>query len=149
PSGQCQETGRDQAHTQMGLDFLACSCEITWNQGLDLYSAFDNRLMRGFEYTAKYNLGFDVPYEPYRSFEGRYHYKTISEKARGRLRPMFEKVLNHYQNREGYEAPFTRWATMKLREDSGEGRRAKRRRTQTLIGWLMFADQPDTSSAHP
>jgi hypothetical protein len=28
PSGECQESGRDQAHTQMGLDFLACSAEI-------------------------------------------------------------------------------------------------------------------------
>ena len=33
PSGQCQESGRDQAHTQMGLDFLACTCEVAWNQG--------------------------------------------------------------------------------------------------------------------
>lgn len=118
PSGQCQETGRDQAHTQMGLDFLACTCEIAWNQGQDLYKAYDNRLLRGFEYTAKYNLGFDVPYEPYRSFEGRYHYKSISDNSRGRLRPMYEKVLNHYTNRKTLKADFTSQAVMKLREDS-------------------------------
>ena len=118
PSGQCQETGRDQGHTQMGLDFLACAAEIAWNQGIDLYGALDNRLLKGFEYTAKYNLGFDVPYVPYRSFEGRYHYKTISDKDRGRLRPMYEKVLNHYENRKGLEPEFTRQAVMKLRECS-------------------------------
>ena len=48
PTGQCQESGRDQGHTQMGLDFLACTCEIAWNQGVDLYGASDNLLLKGF-----------------------------------------------------------------------------------------------------
>ena len=142
PSGQCQESGRDQAHTQMGLDFLACTCEIAWNQGIDLYGAYEDRLLKGFEYTAKYNLGFDVPYEPYRSFEGRYHYKSISDDSRGRLRPMYEKVLNHYENRKGLDAAFTRQATMKLREDSESGRsrgRGSRRRRSSALGTLMFS----------
>lgn len=144
PTGQCQESGRDQAHTQMGLDFLACTCEIAWNQGVDLYGAYDNRLLKGFEYTAKYNLGFDVPYEPYRSFEGRYHYKSISDDSRGRLRPMYEKVLNHYENRKGLEAEFTRQAAMKLREDSdvrsSKARKSRRRRSSAL-DTLMFSGQ--------
>jgi hypothetical protein len=67
--GECQESGRDQAHTQMGLGFLGTACEIAWKQGVDLYGAIDNRLALGFEYTAKYNLGYDVPYEPFKSFE--------------------------------------------------------------------------------
>lgn len=142
PNGQCQESGRDQAHTQMGLDFLACTCEIAWNQGVDLYSAHDNRLLKGFEYTAKYNLGFDVPYEPYRSFEGRYHYKSISEKGRGRLRPMYEKVLNHYENRKDLEAKFTRQAVLKLSDSTSE--RGPRRRRSSALGTLMFSGQ-DTS----
>jgi hypothetical protein len=62
----------------MGLSFLACACEMAWKQGVDLYGAADNRLALAFEYTAKYNLGEDVPYEPYRSVEGRYHYRTLS-----------------------------------------------------------------------
>ena len=141
-SGQCQESGRDQAHTQMGLDFLACTCEIAWNQGLDLYGAFDNRLLKGFEYTAKYNLGFEVPYEPYRSFEGRYHYKSISDDSRGRLRPMYEKVLNHYENRKGLDAAFTRQAAIQLREGSESRRsrgRGSRRRRSSALDTLMFA----------
>ncbi len=141
-SGQCQESGRDQAHTQMGLDFLACTCEIAWNQGIDLYGAYEDRLLKGFEYTAKYNLGFDVPYEPYRSFEGRYHYKTISDDSRGRLRPMFEKVLNHYENRKGLDVAFTRQAATKLRESSDGGRsrdRGSRRRRSSVLDTLMFA----------
>jgi len=33
PSGQCQESGRDQAHTQMGLDFLANTCDDRVDSG--------------------------------------------------------------------------------------------------------------------
>lgn len=149
PSGQCQESGRDQGHTQMGLDFLACTCEIAWSQGVDLYGASENRLLKGFEYTAKYNLGLDVPYEPYRSFEGRYHYKTISDKSRGRLRPMYEKVLQHYENRKGLKAPFTRQAVMKLREGGREGRRGRGRRSgrrdASAFATLMFSGKPAKS----
>ncbi|WP_235951858.1 glycoside hydrolase family 97 catalytic domain-containing protein [Crateriforma spongiae] len=161
PSGQCQESGRDQAHTQMGLDFLACTAEIAWNQDIDLYAALDHRLLAGFEYTAKYNLGFDVPYEPYRSFEGRYHYKSISDDSRGRLRPMYEKVLNHYEGRLGLNAPYTRMAAIKLRQDfltqsrpdsragvdrdreeSPQRRERRRRRHQSsAMETLMFSGQ--------
>lgn len=113
PSGQCQETGRDQAHTQMGLKFLANTAETPWIQGADLYGALDNRLLKGFEYAAKYNLGHDVPYEPHKSFEGRYHYKKISDKALGRLHNIYEKVLNHYHHRKGLKAPFIQQAAEK------------------------------------
>lgn len=144
PSGQCQESGRDQAHTQMGLGFLACTCEIAWNQGIDLYGAYDNRLLKGFEYTAKYNLGYDVPYEPFRSFEGRYYYKSLSDDRRGRLQEIYEKVLNHYVNRKGLEAPFTRQAAEKVREQSldGEPRGRRSRRRAFGLETLMFFGQP-------
>lgn len=162
-SGQCQETGRDQAHTQMGLDYLSATCETAWIQGIDLYSELDDRLLAGFEYTAKYNLGNDVPYEPYRSFEGRYHYKKISDNSRGRLRPMYERVFNHYHNRKGLDAPFTKQAAENLRgnrsssgsETEGrsnrgrdrEGRsrgRRRRDRTDAALDTLMYAQQPAT-----
>jgi len=116
--GECQESGRDQSHTQMGLEFLANTCEFAWNQGVDLYGEADNRLLKGFEYTARYNLGYDVPYEPYQSFEKRYHYKRISDEDRGRLRPMFEKVINHYSGRQGLKAPFTLRAVTATRPES-------------------------------
>jgi len=103
--GQCQETGRDQAHVQMGLGFLSCACEMAWKQGVDLYGASENRLALGFEYTAKYNLGEEVPYEPYRSVEGRYHYLKISSRGRGRFRPIYERIVNHYQHRKGLDMP--------------------------------------------
>lgn len=146
-SGQCQESGRDQAHTQMGLDFLATSAETAWNQGVDLYGAADNRLLKGFEYTAKYNLGHDVPYKPYRSVEGRYYYRSISDDSRGRLRPMYEKIYNHFHHRKGLEAKYTEDAMHKLRDytprNSNRRRKTRRKKFGTLP-WdtLMFANQP-------
>ena len=146
PSGQCQETGRDQGHTQMGLEFLANTCETAWIQGVDLYGASENRLLKGFEYTAKYNLGFEVPYEPYRSFEGRYLYEEISDKARGGLRPMYAKVYNHYVNRmgidAGQEASFLRQAAFLQRL---HGRRGEK----SSAPWdsLMFTGHPKEFSA--
>ncbi len=106
--GQCQESGRDQAHTQLGLGHLAEACEIAWTQGLDLYAAADNRLLKGFEYTAKYNLGEAVPFTPYNDTTGKYRARQISADYRGRLRPIYEMVWNHYENRRGVPAPFTK-----------------------------------------
>lgn len=141
-NGQCQESGRDQAHTQMGLEFLANTCETAWVQGTDLYSALDNRLLKGFEYTAKYNLGNDVPYKPYRSFEGRYYYPKISDDARGRIRQIYEKVYNHYHNRMKLDAPFTKEAIEHVRE-------RQRRRSRASLYWdtLMFAELPVKETA--
>ncbi len=152
-SGQCQESGRDQAHTQMGLDFLANSCETAWIQGIDLYGALNNRLLLGFEYTAKYNLGFDVPYQPFTSFEGRYHYRTISDNSRGRLRPMYERVYAHFQHRQNVEATFTKQAAMKLRSDQTSERnsgrsRSRSRSSNSVVETLMYAreETPPLSS---
>ncbi len=138
-SGQCQESGRDQGHTQMGLEYLANTCETAWIQGVDLYGALDNRLLKGFEYTAKYNLGFDVPYRPYKSIGGRYHYKRISSDGRGRLRPMYERVYNHYHNRKGLEAPYTEQAALSLRCGPPERRDGQ---TSSCLDTLMYANQP-------
>ena len=60
-TGQCQESGRDQGHVILGLGAMSAVCEIAWKQGNDLYSSFDNRILTGYEYTVKYNLGYDVP----------------------------------------------------------------------------------------
>ncbi len=119
--GQCQESGRDQGHTQMGLGYLGVACEMAWKQGVDLYGAADNRLALGFEYTAKYNLGEDVPYEPYRSVEGRYHYRTISPKSRGRFSPIYERIVHHYHNRMGLEMPYCRKVAEKQRPERASG----------------------------
>src|SRR5262249_51289707 len=116
-SGQCQESGRDQQHAQLGLGLLAEACEIAWNQGVDLYSEADNRLLKGFEYSARYNLGQDVPFVATVDVTGKYHHKAISANGRGRLRPIYEMVWNHYERRRGIPAPFTRQAAERIRPE--------------------------------
>src|SRR5882724_6092150 len=60
--GQWQESGRDQGHATLGVCLAGAFCEMAWNQGQDMYGYSDNRIMAGFEYIAKYNLGQDVPF---------------------------------------------------------------------------------------
>ena len=94
PDGVCQESARDQQHTQLGLGYLADACETAWTQGVDLYSAFDNRLATGFEFTAAYNLGEDPPPDV-----------KISPDGRGRFRPIYARVVSHFQGRLGLPVP--------------------------------------------
>jgi hypothetical protein len=133
--GECQESGRDQGHTQMGLGYLGCACEIAWKQGVDLYGASDNRLAAGYEYTARYNLGLDVPYEPYRSVDGRYNYHAISAIGRGRFPAIYERVYHHYHDRLGLEMPHTRQVVARIRPEVWNIQHAS-------WGTLMFADLP-------
>src|SRR4051812_46317775 len=100
-AGQCQESGRDQAHTQLGLGLLCEACEIGWNQGLDMYGAENNRLLKAFEYTAKYNLGEDVPFAPHIDTTGQYDHKKISTDGCGKFRPVWEMAYHHYHTRRG------------------------------------------------
>ena len=55
--GNAGESGRDQAPYTIWSRVFCEALEVAFNRGLDLYGA-ENRLMKGFEYTAKYNLGF-------------------------------------------------------------------------------------------
>ena len=57
-SGQSQEAGRDQQHVMLGVSCFADMAEVAWTQGDDLYGALDNRIMKGYEYIAKSNLGY-------------------------------------------------------------------------------------------
>ncbi len=105
-AGQAQESGRDQQHTQLGLGLLGDCCQVAWNQGLDLYGYADNRLLKGFEYTAKYLLGEDVPFTPMIDRTGKYPWEKIS--ARSTFRPIYEQIYNHYVMRVGgVAAPYT------------------------------------------
>ncbi|MEP6748121.1 MAG: alginate lyase family protein [Bacteroidota bacterium] len=116
-AGQIQETGRDQGHTQLGIGLLAECSEIAWHQGLDLYGYANNRLLKGFEYTAKYNLNNDVPFVPVLDRTGKYEHFVPSAIGRGRLRAVYEQIYYHYVNRMGLEAPFTKQAAEKIRPE--------------------------------
>ncbi len=117
-NGQCQESGRDQQHVQMGIGFLSCAAEIAWNQGLDLYGAFDNRLYKGFEYTAKYMSGEEVPHVQYVTWFGKEVYgPEISPKQRDFVCPVWERAYRHYHGRKGMEMPYTRKIIEKSRPE--------------------------------
>lgn len=134
-SGQCQESGRDQGHTQLGLGHLGDACEIAWHQGLDLYASADNRLLAGFDYTARYNLGEDVPFTPIIDRTGKYRHAAISKNGRGRLRPIYEQIFNHYVTRRGVSAPALEKAITQLRPE-GPARPAA---DHPGFGTLLFA----------
>lgn len=105
PTGQCQESGRDQGHVQMGLGNYVALCEAAWKQGVDLYGAENNLLMTGMEYTAKYMLGNDdVPFAELPPLP----WKVISAQDRGRYAPIYEAAYQHYVHRKGLEMPYTK-----------------------------------------
>ena len=109
PTGQCQETGRDQSHAQLGLEALAQTCEMAYEQGDDLWGALDNRLMKGFEYTARYNLGYDVPFEQWTDCTGLYNdWTEPGAMGRGRLWDIYQLPYRHYVERRGLKMPYTR-----------------------------------------
>ena len=118
-TGQCQETGRDQTHCQLGLGMLSMVCENAWKHGTDLYGVLDNRLLLGYEYTAKYNLGYDVPFKIMPELTGKYHWTypdqvdkeelltgKRTEGRRGKFSPVYERVYNHYVVRKGLAMPY-------------------------------------------
>lgn len=114
-NGQCQESGRDQQHTQLGLAHMGDCCEMAWHQGLDLYGMMDNRLLLGFEYTARYEVGKDVPFVPDIDQTGKYRHRVIS--PRSPLRPVYEQIYNHYAMRRGLPTPWTAKAAAQVRPE--------------------------------
>jgi hypothetical protein len=84
PSGQCQETMRDQGHVQLGLGEFAGAAQVAYTQGVDFFSIGNNRIALGYEYTAGILLGKKTQ-----------SYGVISERAK-RIRDDYEYVFRHY-----------------------------------------------------
>jgi hypothetical protein len=137
--GQCQESGRDQQHTQLGLAHLGDCCEIAWHQGLNLYGYDDNRLLKGFEYTAKNNLGEEVAFTETTDQTGNYHHTKISPEGRGRFRAVFEEIYNAYVTRMGIPAPFTQRVVEKIRPEGLGVSTAPNGADHVGFGTLLFA----------
>ena len=81
-----------------------------------MYGAADHRLLKGLEYTAKYNLGQEVPFTPFIDRTGKYNASKISS-GRGRFTPIWELVYNHYQNRLGRDVPLLAQAAARRRPE--------------------------------
>jgi hypothetical protein len=102
PSGQCQESPRDQGHVQLGIGEFAGAAQVAYTQGTDLFSIAGNRIALGFEYTARFLLG-----------ETPYCYCTISQRAKV-LRDDYEYVYRHY-TAQGLDLPYTKRAADSVR----------------------------------
>ncbi|MFJ4833775.1 alginate lyase family protein [Streptomyces sp. NPDC088747] len=126
--GQMVEVGRDQGHALLSVGLLGTICETAWNQGIDLYGYDDNRVLKGVEYAAKWNQGFDVPFTSWTwhkgapgAWEGWETFTKPSTWARGNVRPIWESLYNHYVNRRGLEAPYVTAMAAKVRPEGGGG----------------------------
>ncbi|RPE05395.1 hypothetical protein EGT74_23705 [Chitinophaga lutea] len=102
PSGQCQESQRDQGHVQLGIGEFAGAAQIAYTQGVDLFSIAGNRLALGYEYTAGFLMG-RTPH----------CYGTLSERVK-ELRDNFEAVYRHYAA-HGMVLPYTKQAADSVR----------------------------------
>lgn len=133
-TGQIQESGRDQGHSQLGLGALATICEEAYKQGDDLYSALNNRLLKGFEYVARYNLGDDnVPFTTWKDITGKYSdWAIISTQGRGKFIPIYEMVYHHYVSRKGIPMPYTKKVIEKIRPEDFD-------RDQPAFGTFLFS----------
>jgi hypothetical protein len=118
--GQWQESGRDQAHAMGGMGLLVEMCQVAWNQGLDLFSHDNNRLLAGGEYTAQYTLWKGVPYTYYTN-DDRANQYYISRNYQGRLAAShFELMYNHYVVRQKLKAPHVQLFAELRRPEPGE-----------------------------
>lgn len=102
PSGQCQESMRDQGHVQLGLGEFAGAARVAYTQGVDLFSIANDRIALGYEYTAGFLLGKTPQC-----------YGKISERAKN-LRDDYEYVYRHYTSM-GVEMPNTKQAADSVR----------------------------------
>lgn len=104
PSGQCEESCRDQGHVQLGLGYFARTAIVAWNQGVDLFAEAENRLALGYEYTSRYMTGEEVPC-----------FGVISPVSRGHFSDVYEGVLEHYRYVKHIAMPFTEQAAARAR----------------------------------
>ena len=106
PTGQCQETRRDQGHVQMGLYEFSGAARIAYTQGVDLFSAADNRLALGLEYSARFICGDSV-----------YAYGVPSQRERFKYRAGFEYCIDHF-TAKGIDMPYLRELCSRTKMDN-------------------------------
>lgn len=117
--GQSVESFRDQAHAQFGISLLADVCAVAEKQEIDLWSLYDNRLAKAFNWAAQYNLynTENLKMEPLTDVFGRNRWKEIdSEKInRGELRSVYELPLAHYSKIDGIDVTWMKKAAEAMR----------------------------------
>ncbi len=123
--GQTQESGRDQGHNTLSLSLLTTLAEMAWNQGVDLYGYDNNRILAASEYVAKGNLVesgttyYAVPFATYSN--GSVTDTVFATGSQGSVRPEWALIYNHYTNRKGLAAPFTKKFALQVQPEGGGG----------------------------
>lgn len=140
-NGQCQESSRDQDHAILGMGVCAHIAEIAWNQGEDVYSLEQDRILKGYEYATRYNVSYiksyedqTTPWEPaepddfyqrtdrtgrWKSLKISPHYESDFVRiSRGNFttdkRPIYEIALAHYGVRAGKTGTEMKWTQRAL-----------------------------------
>lgn len=128
--GQMQESGRDQGHALMAVGLAADVCQTAWNQGYDLFSYMDNRLAAGFEYLGLVNsldtdeqVADSVPFTTHIR-TGFFENWTATQNglgARGGSRPIWHRIVGHYEGVKGIPMQYSKKMAAKLGVDGGGG----------------------------
>lgn len=141
-NGQCQESSRDQDHAILGLGLISSIAEIAWNQGDDVYSIYDSRILKGYEWALRYNVSMSYsfpdqpqPWEPRvetgefiqrRDRSGRwfslkpnpFYESNFTSYSRGNFRsdkrPVYEIAMAHYKVRAGLNEDQMLWTKRAL-----------------------------------
>jgi hypothetical protein len=142
-TGQSQESARDQDHATLGVGVVASMAEIAWNQGYDIYSMYNSRILKGYEWAMRYNVSYKQsypdqtsPWEPVQEIDfipfldrtTRWYSLKVSPYneagdvnaiSRGAFldkkeRPIYEMALAHYNVRVGLPADSTKWTQRAL-----------------------------------
>ena len=132
PTGELGETGRDEGHSYGGLLAMAFISEVAWKQGVDLYSALDNRLLACGEYYARNTLTTDNPFVPFGTVD--YTYYSNNDYAYAANRAALYLIQNAYKNRLGIPTP---WIDSKLQQQNVDANN------------FMYAKTADFTTATP
>lgn len=127
-NGQTQEVSRDQGHAIGGVHMYGDLAEMAWNNGLDMYGAYDNRILTGYEFLARYNLSAWEPAgytdnEDEVSLDNNMYLQRLCRSTRWEsLRPCpdgrgdpagnsgtREQILAHYSVRAGLDSDEYQW----------------------------------------
>ncbi|MCS2682745.1 alginate lyase family protein [Bacteroides ovatus] len=140
---QSQEMGRDQGHATLNVGLHAYFCRTAYNMGIDLFAYNDNIVLDLCEYTAKYNLtsaeDVEMPFEPYYHPKYGWHEK-VSVEAKGRARPGWELLYNHYAKVKGMNAPYSQAFAEKERPE-GYGERGTAEAGDLGFGTLLYTEE--------
>ena len=140
---QSQEMGRDQGHATLNVGLHAYFCRTAYNMGIDLFAYNDNIILDLCEYTAKYNLtsteDVEMPFEPYYHPKYGWHEK-VSADGKGRARPGWELLYNHYAKVKGMNAPYSQAFAEKERPE-GYGERGTAEAGDLGFGTLLYTEE--------